>query len=185
MERKDQPLDWGRNIVTYSYLIGELNLDEYALLIICLSKMSCNTIALHIDLVYKPLIDERSHQALYRQCRRFKIASQLLKIEIPTDYVLEFPDSSDQVWWNWHVSTSSIILSSCWQMSEVRPLSPPGLTWAPAAPPPQRQSLRWVGWGAFGPPTQDIWRCQETPWQDGFCFVTWSLKIYFHNFWWH
>ena len=61
------------------------------------SKMSCKTISLHIDLVYKPLIDERSHRNLYKQCRRFKIASQVIKIEIPTDYVLEFPDSSDQV----------------------------------------------------------------------------------------
>ena len=61
------------------------------------SKMSCKTISLHIDLVYKPLIDERSHRNLYKQCRRFKIASQIIKIEIPTDYVLEFPDGSAQV----------------------------------------------------------------------------------------
>ena len=59
--------------------------------------MSCKTISLHIDLVYKPLIDERSHRNLYKQCQKFKIASQVIKIEIPTDYVLEFPDSSDQV----------------------------------------------------------------------------------------
>ena len=61
------------------------------------SKMSCKTISLHIDLVYKPLIDERSHRNLFKQCRRFKIASQDIRIEIPEDYVLEFPDSSDQV----------------------------------------------------------------------------------------
>ena len=105
--------------------------------------MSCKTISLHIDLVYKPLIDERSHRNLYKQCRRFKIASQVIKIEIPTDYVLEFPDSSDQVLHHSKISKFIHFFSKTPQLSPPSPpVVTPDLTYAvsPPAPPPVSSS---------------------------------------------
>ena len=85
------------------------------------SSLNCKIILLNLNVVYKPLIDQNSHDALYQNCQvgsftyseqkycdhglifkiRIKntfqqtniVADQVLKIEIPRDYVLEFPDN--------------------------------------------------------------------------------------------